>query len=104
MENKSLLETLKKIQSDPSYINNLNSEELETILEFLSSKNSNENIDGNATNSYSKNVLTKSTPYYKGTETRTNNIFKKDGFSVIVVFSIVIIICTIVFMLIILNK
>ena len=102
MGNKRLLKILKNIQNDPNYINTLNSQELESVYDILSNDKS-KHTNESSTNSESKGIiLTKSTPYYKGEDTRTNNTFiKKDGFGVAIVFTLIILICTLVFMFII---
>ncbi len=112
MNNKRLLSNLKKIQNDPSYINNLTEEELNEVYFVLLPTNN--QVSNSSNTNQKERKFVKTNQYYSGEENRTNNNFilnekksnqrKIDGFGVLIAFSIVVLICSIVFMLYIINN
>lgn len=106
MENKKgidVTEAYKNLMADPSQMNNMSVETLKSIVSLIREQ---ERLDSSSTNSQAKGVsLGLTNPYYKGEETRTNNVFnmRVDGFAGPIILSSITLIFGIIFMLIIFN-
>jgi len=106
MEDKrgiDVTEAYKTIMVDPSQINNMSVDTLKAIASLIRKQ---ENLDSGKSNSQEKGIsLNLVSPYYKGEENKSENIFNKriDGFAGSIILSSITLIFGLIFMLIIFN-
>jgi len=96
-------EAYKTLMTDPSAINNMSVDTLRAIASLIREQ---ESLNSNSSNTNQKGVaLGLTNPYYKGQDTRTENVFSQrvDGFAGPIILASIALIFGLIFMLIIFN-